>query len=127
MKLNTGDLIVIENTDNLKKPINEFRKKWTAPAMVSAPATAMATATPWSAMTTRMVTTTAMETANENETGKKVNLKYRGSDWKTFENNRLVGIVTEVFSEEHRDLDVIKIREQTGGSRYCRRYILENV
>ena len=126
MTLKTGDLIVIEDTDKLSETINEFRKKWTATAMATPPL-ATRTATSWSAMTTRMVTTTAMETANENETGKKVNLKYRGSDWKTFENNRLVGIVTEILKEEHGDLDVIKIREQTGGSRYCRRYILENV
>lgn len=114
--LKKGDLIVIENTNCLQKPINQFRKKWTATAMAHA-----------TSMTTRMVPATAMETALVNETGKQVKIKYRGSDWKTFENNRLVGIVTEVFSEEHADLDVIRIREQTGGSRYCRRYILENV
>ena len=63
----------------------------------------------------------------EKQTGKQVKLKYYGLNWFQFENKRLIGIVTEITKEEHRDLDVIKIREQTGGFRYCRRYILENV
>ena len=123
MKLKKGDLIMIDNTDCLQKPINQFHKKW---EMAIPPAMAHATA-----MVTAMVPPSApvmvVETATENETGKKVKLKYRGLVWKRFENNRLIGIVTEVFSEEHRDFDVIKIREQTGGIRCCRRYILENV
>ena len=117
--LKKGDMIVIEDARNLKKPIVQFYKKW---GMLPSPSPATGTPT-----VTRTVTTTAMETATENETGKKVKLKYRGSDWKPFENNRLIGIVTGVFSEELRDFDVIKVREQTGGVRYCRRYILENV
>ena len=65
--------------------------------------------------------------ATEKQTGKKVKLKYCGSRSKPFENNRLVGIVTEITKEDQRDFDLIKIREQTGGVRYCRRYILENI
>jgi hypothetical protein len=120
MTLKTGDLIAIENTDNLKKPINEFHKKWAATVTVT-----LATAT-----ATAMETETAMAMATamtEKQTGKKLKLKYYGTRWKPFEDNRLVGIVTEIVKEEHPDLDVIKIREQTGGVRYCRRYILENV
>ena len=121
MKLKKGDLIVIENTDCLQKPINQFYKKWeTATVMAMAMATAVSTAT---------ATVTAMATAmaTEKQTGKKVKLKYYATGWKRFENNRLVGIVTEITKEDHRDFDLIRIREQTGGVRYCRRYILENV
>ena len=132
MTLKTGDLIVIDNTDKLQKSINEFSKKW-----ATAPKTLLTTA-----MATEMATTTEMAmataavrgqmaappaTVTEKQTGKQVKIKYHGLDWEQFENKRLIGIVTEITKEEHRDLDVIKIREQTGGSRYCRRYILENV
>ena len=113
--LKKGDLIVIENTDNLIKPINEFHKKWEA------------STTPSKTAPTAMRTAPATATATERQTGKQVKLKYYGLGFKPFENRRLVGIVTEILKEEHRDLDVIKIREQTGGSRYWRRYILENV
>lgn len=110
MTLKKGDLIAIENTDKLSEPIEQFHKKW---------ATAAAT---YAAVPRQMAAT-----ATENETGKQVKLKYYGSGWKDFENNRLIGIVTEIMEEEHRDFDFIKVREQAGGFRYCRRYILENV
>lgn len=113
MKLNTGDLIVIENTNKLSEFISQFYKKWaTSNEAAMAMMTGMAT---------------APVTAKEKQTGKKVELKYRGSGWKQFENKRLIGIVTEIMEEEHPDFDVIKIREQTGGVRYCRRYILEKL
>ena len=130
MALKTGDLIVIENTDKLNEPVEQLSQKWApftatemvTPAMVTTPTgmkTGMATEMVMATLTTRTVT--------EKQTGKKIKLKYLGSDWKTLENNRLIGIVTQVFSEDHRDLDFIKVREQTGGVRYCRRYILENI
>ena len=129
--LKKGDMIVIENTRNLKKPINEFHKKWEVTKMkISFGAVATPTGV---AMAQSVSMATAMKTgketgmATEKQTGKKVTIKYYGTDWKDFENNRLIGIVTEITEEEHIDFDVIKIREQTGGVRYCRRYILENV
>ena len=131
MTLKKGDMIVIENTRNLKKPINEFHKKWEVTEMkisFGAAATPVGVAMAQTlAMATGMATGKETGMATENETGKKIKLKYYGSGSALFENKRLIGIVTEVFSEEHRDFDVIKIREQTGGFRYCRRYILENV
>ena len=93
MTLKTGDLIVIDNTDKLQKPIEQFHKKWGPAPVLAAPA---------------MV---------EMEMG----LAY------SIENKRLIGIVTEIMEEDHRDFDIIKVREQTGGFRYCRRYILENI
>ena len=124
--LKKGDLIVIENTDNLRKSINEFYKKW---EMVRRTATSMALDAQFASAATATVIrmATSATTVTENETGKQVKIKYHGLGWKPFETKRLIGIVTEITKEEHRDLDVIKIREQTGGSRYCRRYILENV
>ena len=78
-------------------------------------------------MATWMAKGEATAPATEKQTGKQVKIKYYGSGFKPFENNRLIGIVTEITKEDHRDFDIIKIREQTGGVRYCRRYILENV
>lgn len=122
MTLKAGDLIVIENTDKLSESISQFYKKWE---------TAMATGMPLSPRASSsavgLMAFTATETVIEKQTGKQVKLKYRGLGWKPFENKRLIGIVTEITEEEHRDFDMIKIREQTGGFRYCRRCILENV
>ena len=116
MTLKTGDLIVIDNTDKLQKPIEQFHQKWETTAESLAMAMVMAT-----------VTHRVTVMATEKQTGKKIKLKYYGTGWKDFENKRLIGIVTEITKEDHRDFDIIKVREQTGGSRYCRRYILENV
>ena len=130
MTLKAGDLIVIENTDNLKKSINEFSKKWATPAktlLTTAMATEMATTTEMAVAAVRGQMAAPAATVTEKQTGKQVKLKYYGLNWFQFENKRLIGIVTEITKEEHPDLDVIKVREQTGGVRYCRRYILENV
>ena len=137
--LKKGDLIVIENTDNLIKPINEFHKKWevtemkidfgaaaTPAGVAMANAVSMASMYAYTAGPTACVSP-ATATATERQTGKQVKLKYYGLGFKPFENRRLVGIVTEILKEERPDLDFIKVREQKGGFRYCRRYILENV
>ena len=126
MTLKKGDMIVIENTDNLKKSINEFSKKWaTAPKTLLT--TAMATEMAMATAPVRGQMATPAATVTEKQTGKQVKLKYYGLNWFQFENKRLIGIVTEITKEEHPDLDIIKVREQKGGFRYCRRYILENV
>jgi hypothetical protein len=124
-----GSLVVIQDKQKFCDSLRSFHAKWAMMALATATgmatetaiemATAMATATGTATVT---VMATAMGT--EKETGNEYKLKYYGRSWKQF--NQIVGIVTEITPEEHPDFDVIKIREQTGGVRYCRRFILEN-
>jgi hypothetical protein len=94
-----GDLVVIQDKQKFYHSLRSFHAKWATATVKSMKAT-------------------------EKETGKQIKLKYYGHSWKPFE--QIVGIVTEITPEEHPDFDVIKIREQTGSVRYCRRFIVES-
>ena len=121
LTLKTGDRIAIEDADKLHNSVQSFYKKWSTEKSI-----AMAT---WTFKTQGSVIEVSKglnSHAIEKQTGELVKLKYHGTHWKPFENKRLIGIVTEILKEGHGDFDVIKIREQTGGVRYFRRYILEN-
>jgi hypothetical protein len=135
-----GDLVVIQDKQKFRDSLRSFHNKWTmATAMGMAMATKMLgqenrrmlVPRPTPESKTREATAMAMEMAmgmgmaavTEKETGKHIKLKYYGHGWKPFD--QIVGIVTEITPEEHPDFDVIKIREQTGGVRYCRRFIIE--
>jgi hypothetical protein len=116
-----GDLVVIQDKQKLRDSIHSFRGKWVTEMAMG---TAMVTPATMG-MATAMSTVTVTEMVTEKQTGKQIKLKYYGHTWKPFD--RIIGIVTGITPEEHPDFDVIKIREQTGGVRYFRRFILENV
>jgi len=50
-------------------------------------------------------------------------LKVRGHTYARLD--QIAGIVTEIHEEFHPDFDMIKIVQQSGGVRYCYRYVLE--
>ena len=50
-------------------------------------------------------------------------LKVRGHTYARVD--QMTGIVTEIHEEFHPDFDMIKIVQQSGGVRYCYRFILE--
>ena len=50
-------------------------------------------------------------------------LKVRGHTYARVD--QIAGIVTEIHEEFHPDFDMIKIVQQSGGVRYCYRFILE--
>ena len=52
-------------------------------------------------------------------------LKVRGHTYANVD--QMTGIVTEIHEEFHPDFDMIKIVQQSGGVRYCYRYVLETV
>ena len=52
-------------------------------------------------------------------------LKMRGHTYANVD--QMTGIVTEIHEEFHPDFDMIKIVQQSGGVRYCYRYVLETV
>ena len=119
--IEVGDLIVIQDLNKFDDSVRSFRGKWLS---VSPTAAAMATGAVKAAGTaTEMVKAWASAAVTEKETDKQIKLEYYGYAWKDF--NQIFGIVTDITPEEHPDFDVLKIREQDGGVRYCRRYIVE--
>jgi len=77
MTLKKGDMIVIENTDNLKKSINEFYMKW---EMVRRTATSMALDAQFASAATATVIrmATSATTVTKNEADKQEKIKYYG-------------------------------------------------
>ena len=117
-KLEVGGLVVIQSSSKLKEPFRSFHIKWEVPAPD------LATWHFWMAPTmATAISTASYMIINERQTGEKIALKYYSTKWKPVD--RIVGVVTEILRERHRDFDVIKIREQSGKVKYCRRYIVE--
>ena len=141
--LKKGDLIAVTNVQHLLKANIDFHKKWviTTHGVGTSMASGIHTRAAFDAYDQHLpdVCMFAMHLedgmdnwlATNVKSGKKQPLErvpVRYNPWHHKKlGNKLVGIVTEIFSEEHPDLDIIKVREQKGGFRYCRRYILENV
>ena len=141
--LKKGDLIAVTNVQHLLKANSDFHKKWviTTHGVGTSMASGIHTRAAFDAydqhLPDQCMFAMHLEDGMDNwlatnvKSGKKqplerVPVRYNPWHHKKLE-NKLVGIVTEIFSEEHPDLDIIKVREQKGGFRYCRRYILENV
>jgi urocanate hydratase len=122
-----GSLVVVQDKQKFRDSLRSFHNKWTMATVtgtVTGTVTAMGMATATSTATVMATGAAYSPTVMEKEIKKQIKLKYYGHGWKPFD--QIVGIVTEITPEEHPDFDVIKIREQTGGVRYCRRFILEN-
>lgn len=129
--VDVGQLVVIQDKQKFRDSVSLLCNKW-----VSEPPRASATlygAALWFAPPFGAITATALVTGSnmysksmaiERGTGNQVKLKYYGDSWKPFK--QIVGIVTEIIREGHCDLDVVKVRQQKGGVRYFRRFILEN-
>ena len=143
MTLKKGDLIAVTNVQHLLKANSDFHKKWviTTHGVGTKMASGMHTRAAFDAYNQSLPDVCMLAVhleygmdnwlATNTQSVKKqplerVSVRYNPWHHKKLE-NKLVGIVTEIFSEEHPELDVIKVREQNGGFRYCRRYILENV
>ena len=143
MTLKKGDLIAVTNVQHLLKANSDFHKKWviTTHGVGTSMASGIHTRVAFDGydqyLPDECMLAMHLEDGMDNwlatntQSGKKqplerVSVRYNPWHHKKLE-NKLVGIVTEIFSEEHPELDIIKVREQNGGYRYCRRYILENV
>lgn len=123
MSVKKGDLIIIEDCEvDLQKSIDDFYYCWQlCPSMANS--TITLSLRERSVVSLKRTTTPVI--MDNRKINYKIKLKYYGTEWVNFTNNRINAIVTEIIFDNHLELDLIKMIETDGTVRFFRRTFIE--